>query len=426
MRKPSVAIIGGGYAGMACAVELAAKGVPVTVFEASRVLGGRARRVEFKGLNLDNGQHLLIAAYRELLRLMKLVHPDLHAIYQKRPLQLLIKGGAQLSLPALPAPWDGAIGFLCARGLRWRDKWAAVSLLNHLKKCRFKLSQDLPLDVWLQAQKQPEPLITGLWEPLCLAALNTPLNQASAQVFASVLRDSLLGGTGAADLVLPRVDLSALFPEPAAVFVKAAGGSVRLGERITAIEQGPQTWQVANESFDHIVLAVGPQHASSLLQPFDPTTAALIDQFNYQSITTVWLQYDHAAVLPAPMLGLNNGLVQWVFDRGRLTGDAGLIAAVISVDGRHLDMSREALTAAVLQELHDSFNLPATAVWSQIIIEKRATFACVAGIQRPQERTAAPGLWLAGDYVASDYPATLEGAVRSGVKVAHRILEIDE
>lgn len=425
MRKPSVAIIGGGYAGMACAVELAAEGIPVTVFEASRVLGGRARRVEFKGLNLDNGQHLLIAAYRELLRLMTQVHPDLNAIYQRRPLQLLIKGGAQLSLPALPAPWDGAIGFMCARGLRWRDKWAAVCLLNHLKKCRFKLNQDLPLDRWLQEQKQPESLVKGLWEPLCLAALNTPLNQASAQVFAHVLRDSLLGGTGAADLVLPKVDLSALFPEPAAAFVKTAGGSVRLGERITAIEQGPQAWQVANEPFAHVVLAVGPQHASALLERFDPNAAVKIDQFSYQSITTVWLQYDNSVMLPAPMLGLNGGLVQWVFDRGQLTGDSGLIAAVISVDGPHLEVSREALTATVLRELQDSFKLPATAVWSQTIIEKRATFACVAGIKRPQEKTAAPGLWLTGDYVASDYPATLEGAVRSGVRVAHQILEID-
>lgn len=423
VRKNRIAIIGGGYAGMACAVELTKAGIPVTVFEASRVLGGRARRVDIKGLALDNGQHLLIAAYRELLRLMGLVHGDISKVIKRRPLQLLIYGGAQLNLPALPAPLDGVIGLLRARGLSIRDKWASICLLQWLKSHRFDIDDDQPLAEWLQQRKQPQRLIKGLWEPLCLAALNTPLAEASAQVFANVLRDSLLGGTGAADLVLPLVDLSALFPDPAAAFVTARGGRIDLEQRISAIEHQNNGWQINGQDFDQVVLAVGPHHAASLLAPFDQASAQLIEQFSYQSITTVWLQYAPATTLSQPMLGLNTGLVQWVFDRGQMSGEAGLLAAVISVDGPHLDLSREALVEAVVQQMAVTLKCPTELLWSQVIIEKRATFACKAALERPSEQTAAKGLWLAGDYVASDYPATLEGAVRSGVKVAQRILE---
>lgn len=423
VRKNRVAIIGGGYAGMACAVELTKAGIPVTVFEASRVLGGRARRVDIKDLALDNGQHLLIAAYRELLRLMALVHDDITKVIKRRPLQLLIHGGAQLNLPALPAPLDGVIGLLRARGLSLSDKWASICLLQWLKSHRFDLGGDQPLAEWLEQRQQPQRLIKGLWEPLCLAALNTPLTEASAQVFANVLRDSLLGGTGAADLVLPLVDLSALFPDPAAAFVTARGGRIDLEQRISAIGHQNNGWRINGQDFDQVVIAVGPHHAASLLAPFDSVSAQLIEQFDYQSITTVWLQYAPTTTLPHPMLGLNTGLVQWVFDRGQMSGEAGLLAAVISVDGPHLDLSREALVEAVVQQLAVTLKCPTELLWSQVIIEKRATFACKAGLKRPSEQTAVKGLWLAGDYVASDYPATLEGAVRSGVKVAQRILE---
>lgn len=418
----TVAIIGGGYSGMACAVQLAGSGVRVTVFEAGRVLGGRARRVETRGLKLDNGQHLLIGAYRELLQLMNKVQAGAAPLYQRRPLQLLIRGGAHLQLPALPAPFDSLVGLLRAKGLRWRDKWAAARLLQWLKRHQFHIGDDQPLLDWLQLRQQPAALIAALWEPLCLAALNTPLHLASAQVFAHVLRDSLLGGQGAADLILPTVDLAALFPEPAARWLARHGGSVCLGRRVVSVERHDGQWMVDGSPFDEVVIAVGPQHAADLLREHDAASAACIDTLHYQSITTVWLRYGEHIRLPQPMLGLNQGLAQWVFDRGQMSGEAGLLAVVISADGPHLQMERDTLAAAVASELQTAFGWTDAPLWNQLIIEKRATFACTAGLRRPSAKTAAPGLWLAGDYVASDWPATLEGAVRSGLLAAAGIL----
>lgn len=417
-----VAIIGGGYAGMACAVQLASRGIGVTVYEAGRILGGRARRVETKGLKLDNGQHLLIGAYRELLRLMQTVQAGAAPLYQRRPLQLLIRGGAQLQLPALPAPFDSLFGLLRAGGLRWRDKWAAACLLQWLKSRHFHIGDDLPLQEWLEQRRQPRELIAALWQPLCLAALNTPVHLASAQVFAHVLRDSLLGGQGAADLILPSVDLAALFPEPAARWLGKHGGIVRLGQRVVSLQRQEQRWMVDGAPFDDVVIAVGPQHAAELLREHDGANAACIEALGYQSITTLWLRYAEHIRLPQPMMGLNQGLAQWVFDRGQMSGEAGLLAVVISTDGPHLNMERDSLSAMVASELQTAFGWSAAPLWTQTIIEKRATFACTAGLLRPAARTAAPGLWLAGDYVASDWPATLEGAVRSGLAAAAGIL----
>lgn len=417
-----IAIIGAGYSGMACAVELVRGGQQVVVLEAGRVLGGRARRVELHGLRIDNGQHLLIGAYRELLGLIDWLHRGQPAVYARRPLQLLIDGGARLELPDLPAPLDSLVGLLAAGGLRWRDKLAAALLMQRLKRNRFAIGPDQPLEQWLLDRHQPRALIRALWEPLCLAALNTPLAEASAQVFVNVLRDSLLGGRGAGDLILPAVDLAALFPEPAARWLQEQGSEVRTGQRVVQLEQTSSGWLADGESFDAVVLAVGPHHAAPLLRPHDAAAAATIEAMRYQSISTLWLQYDARVRLAQPMLGLGRGIAQWVFDRGQLSGEQGLLAVVISVDGPHLEQDRDELTRTIVQELQQACGVQGEPLWSQLIIERRATFACTAGLVRPTAHTSAAGLWLAGDYVAGDYPATLEGAVRSGRHVAARIL----
>jgi hypothetical protein len=126
------------------------------------------------------------------------------------------------------------------------------------------------------------------------------------------------------------------------------------------------------------------------------------------------------------MTGLANSLAQWVFDRSYTHGAPGLIAVVISAEGDHQQLPREALIDAVEAELHARLGLPEQAGWRGMIAEKRATFACVPAMVRPGNATAEPGLWLAGDYTAGhgrDYPATLEGAVRSGVAAADGVLK---
>lgn len=435
-----VAVIGAGYAGMAAAAELAARGVPVTVFEASRVLGGRARAVSVgSGGNttaVDNGQHLLIGAYSETLRLMRLVGADPEQLLLSTPLTLVYPGELALQAPALPAPLHLAAALLCARGLGLSDKLAAFQFMRRLKKSRFRLQMDTTVTALLDAHDQPPRLREFLWEPLCVAALNTPADAASAKVFLNVLKDTLGGKRHASDLLLPRVDLTALFPEPASRFVQNHGGRVLRGEairNIEYIEAGGGSFHLRSASrelgrYAQLIIAVAPYHLTALIGglatelitelPGLDELCRQVEALAWEPIVTCYLAYPPPTRLTRPMLGHAGGLMQWLIDRGQLGGPPGLFAAVISARGRHRELSNDELAAKIHTEIAGFMpKLPAP-LWSRVITEKRATFSCVPGLARPETQTALPGLFLAGDYVASDYPATLESAVRSGVNAA--------
>lgn len=421
-----VAVVGAGYAGLAAAVELSAAGVEVDVFEASRTLGGRARRADVDGACLDNGQHILVGAYAETLRLMRLVGADPEQLLLRHSLNLEYPGVLSIKAPALPAPLHLAAALLGARGLSWQEKWSAIRFMRFLEGCRYRLPPSLSVRALLDDLKQPDRLRRYLWEPLSIATLNTPSETASAQVFANVLRDTLGAGRSASDLLLPRTDLSALFPEPAARYLEARGSRVLNGRRIGRVKKTVEGWQVADAApcHDAVVLAVAPQHLSALI-PDDPALDTLRSQLaslGFEPIVTAYLQYPASFRLPHPMLGYGDGLLQWLFDRGQLVGTPGTLGAVISAKGRHLDMGGDELAAVLDAEIRDSFPHLPPLLSHRIITEKRATFACTPGLVRPTTATAVPTLLLAGDYVASDYPGTIESAVRSGVSAARMLL----
>jgi predicted NAD/FAD-dependent oxidoreductase len=149
----------------------------------------------------------------------------------------------------------------------------------------------------------------------------------------------------------------------------------------------------------------------------------ITDQFTYQPIYSVFLQYAPSARLPIRMGGLLSAHTQWFFDRGQLCGQHGLIGVVISASGVHQGFTHEDLALAVHAELAEHFPGLGKPQWHQVIAEKRATFSCTPGLQRPDNITPVAGLYLAGDYTASDYPATIESAVRSGLRAAHLVLQ---
>lgn len=415
----NTAVIGAGYAGMAAAVELAAAGRQVEVFEASRVLGGRARTAQFDGFSVDNGQHILVGAYTETLRLMRAVGADPDVLLKRTPLRFEFPGEFRMSAPRLPAPLHTAFALLLAQGLDWREKWAAIRLMQGLRASQFRIEPDITVTKWLDSNNTPSRQRRLLWEPLCVAALNTPAERASAQVLANVLRDSLGGIREASDLLLPQVNLSALFPDPAAKFVAAQGGTVHLGRRVTALRCEVDGWRIEDAGpYAHVVLAVAPYHLAALV----PVLASRVAHLDWEPIVTSYFNYPATVRLPQAMLGVDAGLAQWLFDRGALCGQHGLVAAVISARGRHLELPTAELERGIHEEIARVVpGLPAPRA-VQTITEKRATFACVPNLQRPRTSTESPGLWLAGDYVASDYPATLEAAVRSGVAAAQAIL----
>ena len=184
-----VAVIGGGYAGFAAAVTLATAGREVTVFESARTLGGRARRVEAYTATVDNGQHILLGAYAQTLALIRTVHGAgaEHELLDRRRLCLNQPGVFRLSTPALPAPLHLAVGLLFARGWSWADRKVTIDFVRSLRREHYRCDSSLTVGSLLQGQ--PESVIRTLWEPLCLAALNTPIATASATLFLNVLAD---------------------------------------------------------------------------------------------------------------------------------------------------------------------------------------------------------------------------------------------
>lgn len=419
-----VAVIGGGWAGLAAAVTLVERGIPVTLFESAAQLGGRARRIEVNGLSLDNGQHILIGAYRETLRLLNLVGVDIAEVCDAPPLTLQVMPDFYLRAAALPAPWHLGLGLLNSRGISLRDKFSAARFLMALKHDAFRIAPDIDVSALLSQHQQSQALNNYLWHPLCLAALNTLPHCASAQIFVNVLRDAFFGSRADSRLLLPRVDLGQLFPDPAARYITAHAGEIRLRQRILRLEVTDRGISLQHEQgaefFSQVICAVPPFRVGDLLGQ-QPALQPIMDQIaalQYQPIYTVYLQYPAATRLAFPMLGLTNAMSQWVFDRGALDGKLGLMSVIISAEGAHETLPHAALAERVMQELHEQLGLPAQTAWAQVIAEKRATYACLPALQRPDHITPLTGLFLAGDYTAGDYPATLESAVRSGVRSA--------
>jgi squalene-associated FAD-dependent desaturase len=419
-----IAVVGGGWAGMAAAVTVIQGGAVPTVYEAGQVPGGRARRVSLDGVEIDNGQHILIGAYRETLRILREIGVDRDAALLRMPLALEIAGRFRLRTLRLPAPLHVAIGLLGARGMNLADRLGIARFMHAMRTRGYRLAADVPMPELLAEHRQLGAPTDLLWEPLCVAALNTPLAVASAQVFLNVLRDSLGAERAASDLLLPRTDLSDLLPEPAARHVVARGGQVLLGKRVTSIAPTSDGLMVDGARFSAVILACAPQHAARLLEAGGllPATRALLAQLRFEPIYTCYLQYPETVALPRPMLGLREGLLQWAFDRGALGGQRGLIAAVVSARGEHEELLHGAFAQTAHHELARVVPALPAPRWSRVIAEQRATFSCVPHLVRPANATDVRDLFLAGDYTESDYPATLEGAVRSGVAAARLAL----
>jgi squalene-associated FAD-dependent desaturase len=335
--------------------------------------------------------------------------------------------GFRLRAPRLPAPLHLGIALLCASGLRWRERLAAAGFMAAMRRRAFQIDADTSVSALLLEQRQPDRVRRLLWEPLCVSALNTRPDEASARVFLCVLRDSLSGPRAASDLLLPTVDFSALFPERAARYVQARGGSVRLGAAVEGLRRAQRGFEVdpGGLPFDRVVLAASPHRVAALMAGHAELDGlrAQVQALRYQPIYSVYLQYPPGTRLPFRMGGLEARYSQWLFDRGQLCGQDGLIGVVISAEGAHQDLPQAALARAVHEEIGTLVPGLAQPLWHRVIAEKRATFACTPGLRRPDNATPVAGLCLAGDYTASEYPATLEAAVRSGVAAARLALE---
>lgn len=423
-----VAIVGGGWAGLAAAVRATEAGHTVTLFEMAGQLGGRARAVEVDGLELDNGQHILIGAYARTLALMRTVGTDLGTVLHRRPLELRYADGRGLAVP--PGGGSAALGFARAvagaRGWSWGDKlrFAAVATGWLLRGFRC----DPAWSVERLCAGLPPRVRELMIDPLCVAALNTPARDASAAVLLRVLRDGLFGGPGASDLLLPRRSLAELLPRPAAAWLGARGALVRTGARVQRLETTHRPhqpagsrgrWSVDGEPFDSVIVATPPAEAARLVQPVAPAWAEAAAAFRYEPIVTAYVRAPGAR-LPAPMTALHEGPAapaQFAFDHGALGATPGLFAFVVSGAAPWVERGLEITGQALLEQARDVLDGGAAPALVRVLAEKRATFRCTPGLRRPPAGIA-PGLLAAGDHVDGPYPATLEGAVRAGEAAA--------
>jgi hydroxysqualene dehydroxylase len=453
-----VLIAGAGWAGLACAIELTKAGHHATVLEASRAVGGRARSLSVtlpdgSEATLDNGQHILIGAYSETLRLMREVGVNPQEVLHRMPLTLRFPNGDALQLPDWRKPLikglDVAYGVMMAKGWSLADKFSllqtAISWSNQGYECEPHVT------VSKLCQRVSPRVMQMLIEPLCVSALNTPAHQASGQVFLRVMRDSLFAdaqpGMGSSNFLLPNADLGSLFPRGAQHWLEQRGSKVLLGHRLVQWQSLSNREHLAQISiareadmmlsFDAIVIATSPTEAIRIIEqskPPEPWQKAYwlekTRKLEYEPIATVYAYAkDHA--LPAPIMALQSSPeqpAQFVFDRGALTGQHGLMAFVVSASRG----SAQEIEAQVIAQGRLQLSLPDLAA-VQTIVDKRATFACTPALERPNnsfylhphtdiENVNAPRVLIAGDYAQGPYPSTLEGALRSGVAAANRLI----
>ena len=437
MNTQSIIVVGGGWAGLASAIKLTQLGHKVTLLEAGKQLGGRARTTTMGKHSVDNGQHLMLGAYKSMLELLDsigVVEPD---VFMRVPLRLKVQSldgdTLDLSAPKIPAPLHLLVAFLKCEGISWKDKLLGLLSMDRLMKAKIDPSQDVSVSQLLKHYSVPLAVQKKLQIPLCIAALNTAPETASAQVFVNVLREAFKTGRAASDFLIPIADLGSLLPDPAQQYLEQQGTEVRLDSRISGFIIDNHTIHgviLANGKrleADQVIVAANYPQAIKLFKTCAETQALAnnLSTFADEPIITLYYQFDESVEMDFPMLGTLGGYAEWVFDR-RIVGQPGLLAVVISASGPHLALSRGELAAHVLQELRQLLGELPTPQDVLVLKEQRATFSCSVGIeaQRPSNQCSVNGLWLAADYTDTGFPATLEGAVRSGYNCASQIHDL--
>lgn len=440
MRAFDAAVVGGGLAGLSAAVELSRRGARVLVLEARPGLGGRATAFvdPETGEKVDNGQHVLVGCYTETFRFLETIGTaGLVDLDDSLEIEFVDPAGLRSRLRSmrLPPPWHLVGGLLRWRALSWRDRLAALRLGRVLSgmsaddaAARDAAARTQTVEAWLRAHGQTDRLVTMLWEPLAVAALNQPADTAAAAPFLAVLARMFGGSRRDGAIGLPRVPLDALYAAPAAAWIAARGGEVRTnaparivceGERVTGAEVRGERIEA-----DAVICAV-PWHAlAQTLSPAPPPLAETMGRaagMESSPIVTVNLWLDRA-VTTVPFVGLPGRTLQWVFDkRQAFGGRASHLSLVSSGAAAIVGESNAALVDLALREIRGALPLArdARVLRATVVREKRATFSLAPGQPpRPPVETAVRGLFLAGDWIDTGLPATIESAVLSGHRAA--------
>jgi hydroxysqualene dehydroxylase len=428
MSAGRVHVVGAGLAGLAAAVELAAHGNPVTLYEAAAHAGGRCRSFldAELGVRIDNGNHLLLSGNTSALAYVRQIG----------------------SLDTFEAEADAAIPFVdLATGERWavrpspgRVPWWILSAAGRVPGTRpadylgaLRLRRAGP-DATVAGVLSPDTvLFRRLWQPATVAALNTAATDASARLLWRILAETLGRGAAACRPLLPREGLSESLVDPALAFLSGRGAEVRFGARLRAI--GFAAGRVAELSFDAGSVALSPDDSLILAVPA-AIAARLVPELvvpeDYAPIVNAHFRYLHpnpppragegtiggAAPVVPPFIGLVGGTAEWVFRKHEV------VSVTVSAADRIVDRPAEELRSALWHDVALALDLPPLPVPpARIVKERRATFRATPAqlARRPAAATRWNNLHLAGDYVDTGLPATIEGAIRSGLSAAARV-----
>ncbi|MFY9904074.1 MAG: hydroxysqualene dehydroxylase HpnE [Terriglobales bacterium] len=440
----TVAIAGGGLAGLAAGCALAEAGFRVSLFERRPYLGGRASSYQHPGTGevVDNCQHVLLGCCTNLLDFYRRAGvEDKIRWYEK--LTFLEPGGraSEIAPSSLPAPLHTAPAFLRAECLNFHDKVAISRAMAALAPSTPRDCGESFLD-WLKSHGQTPQAIERFWKTILVSALNEDLDRVSVPYAAQVVRESFLKSAAAGRMGIPTVPLTDLY-STAGDYIRARGGEIQFRASLESFRmEGFQVSVTANgqeDKFDYLVLAL-PFDAVGRILP-DTTAAAplaaALEQFSSSPITGIHLWFDreisnldHAVLL--------DRTIQWMFHKSRLiasrteqarnpdSNDGGsYIELVVSCSRSLVEKSKTEIVEMAMREAQEFFPHAPDAVLlkSTVIKEVHATYSPRPGIDqyRPKPQTAWPRVFLAGDWTATGWPATMEGAVRSGYLAAEAV-----
>jgi hydroxysqualene dehydroxylase len=435
MNGARVVVVGGGLAGLACSVRLAASGAAVTLVEARPRLGGATYSFDRGGLSVDNGQHVFLRCYTEYQDFLGRINADSLVSLQDRfnvPVVSADSGRIDrlYRTRGLPAPLhlSTSLGRYHAIGLRDR-----MRVLRAVLRLRALEPQDAALDTrsfgdWLAEHGQSSACIEAMWDLLIVAALNSRCGDASLLLATKVLQTALLTYPSAADIGIPLVPLDELHARPAARALTAMGGQLHLRTKVEVIRPTGRGFEVGTDAdalhADAVVLATPHQQAAQLLPPGAVPELGRVSGLGAAPIVNVHLLFDRP-VTDLPFAAVLKSPLQWIFDRTEiagLSGDGQYLAVSLSAAEQYIDLPTAELREWLHPEIVRLFPLAATARLTDFFVtrERRATFRQTPGshVLRPAAATQIPGLFLAGAWTDTGWPDTMEGAVRSGYEAA--------
>ena len=439
----NVAVVGGGLAGLAASCALAASGFRICLFERRPYLGGRASSYQHPGTGevVDNCQHVLLGCCTNLIDFYRRIGAE-ERIRWYRELTLIEPGGRRsvITPGALPAPLHSALSFLQSPSLGLRDKLGIARAMLALTR-NLPDDNERPFLDWLRALRQTERAIERFWKVILVSALNEDLDCVSARYAAQVFRESFLKSPAAGALGVPRVPLSDLY-QAAGDYIAGHGGEVRLRVSVDAYRGEPGGVRISTAGqelpFDYVVLAV-PFSALAGMLPNGTESVPLrkmIERFHTSPITGIHFWFDRQ-ITDLDHAVLLERTIQWMFHKSRFQVAAdserstpgSYIELVVSSSKSLVEKSKSDILELALRELAEFFPgvNQAKVLKSTVIKELNATYSPAPGMDafRPGNSTAWPRVFLAGDWTATGWPATMEGAVRSGYLAAEAVVRAD-